>query len=132
MPLSAHVGLEARGRVAAGAGDADDHVLELLLAPRGGQGGALHGAHPGPDADRLQVAGDRLAHREVGRERVEVAGVEAVGVAGLGEELLGPRRIVGIAARRQRENSSVRGISEPVGCEKPSVSAWLSACRSMA
>src|SRR4030095_12165502 len=33
-PLLAHVGFEPRGRVAAGAGDPDDEVLELLLAPR--------------------------------------------------------------------------------------------------
>src|SRR5882672_3637908 len=32
----------------------------------------------------------------------------------------------------QRENSRGRGISEPVGLEKPRVSAWLRASRSMA
>ena len=32
---------------------------------------------------------------------------------------------------KKRENCRTRGISEPVGNEKPSVSAWLSACRSI-
>jgi hypothetical protein len=34
-------------------------------------------------------------------------------------------------ASKNFENSSARGISEPVGYENPSVSAWLSALRSM-
>src|SRR5206468_6416000 len=47
----ADVGLEPRGRIAARAGDADDHVLELAVAPRRGHGGALHGPDPRPDPD---------------------------------------------------------------------------------
>src|SRR2546422_1051579 len=82
-------------RSSGGAGDADDHVLELLLAPRRGHRRALHGPEARPDADGLEVGGQRLAHREVGRPRVEVAGVEAARIAGLGEELLGLLRVVG-------------------------------------
>src|SRR5437588_12703530 len=42
-PALAHVRLEARGGVAAGAGNTDDHVLELALAPRQRHGAARHG-----------------------------------------------------------------------------------------
>src|SRR5438067_6551547 len=45
----AHVGFEPRGRVATGARDADDHVLQLVLPPRRRQGGALHHDHLRPD-----------------------------------------------------------------------------------
>src|SRR4051794_16234400 len=51
----AHVGFETRGRVAAGARDADDDVLQLLLAPRGRHGRPLHRAHPGADAGVLEI-----------------------------------------------------------------------------
>src|SRR5215468_10981964 len=58
-PPCAHVRLEARGGVTASAGNADDHVLELSLAPRRRHGSALHGLDPGLDADGLHVAGER-------------------------------------------------------------------------
>ena len=48
------------------------------------------------DAHRAEVVGDGLAHRGERRQRRQVAGVEAVGVAGLGEQPLGLRRIVRI------------------------------------
>src|SRR5260370_2940786 len=88
------VGLDLRGRVAEGGADHEDHPVALLLAPRREVGGPLHGARGGADADRLQIALDGLAHRGVGRERVEVAAVEAVGVAGVGHGLLRTGRIV--------------------------------------
>src|SRR6266487_5764332 len=87
----ADIGFEPGGRVAAGARDADNHVLQLLLAPCGRHGRALHGANPGADADILQIPGERLAHREVGRPGIEIARVEAAGIAGLGEQALGLR-----------------------------------------
>src|SRR5262249_48966921 len=77
-PPRRHVRLEPRRRVARGARDADDHVLELLLAPRGRHGRALHRPDLGPDADGLQVRGERLSHREVRRPGIEVARVEPV------------------------------------------------------
>ncbi len=58
---------------------------------------------PHLDADRAQVAADRLPHRGVGRPRVEVARVEAVRIPGLGQQLLRLRRIVGMGIERERE-----------------------------
>ena len=54
-----------------------------------------------PIAPRL--TGDRFRHREIGRVGREVAGVEAVRVAGLHHELLGALGIVGVRIDRQRE-----------------------------
>jgi len=42
------------------------------------------------DADGLEEAAHRFAHRGVGRQRREIAGIEAVREAGLDQELLGP------------------------------------------
>src|SRR5688572_3370876 len=92
----AHVRLEPRGRVAARARDADDHVLELLFPPRGGHGRALHRDDAGLDPDLLHVRRERLAHREVRRPRIEVARVEAVRESRLREQLLRPRGIEGV------------------------------------
>src|SRR3989442_3836605 len=61
----------------------------------------------------LKVAEDRLPHRVVGWERVEVTGVEAVRVSGLGEEL--PRRG---DRKSTRLNSSHVRISYAVFCLK--------------
>src|SRR5213594_4021483 len=47
----AHVRLEPRGGVGAGAADADDHVLELAVAPRRGERRPLHAPYLRPDAD---------------------------------------------------------------------------------
>ena len=87
----------------AGAGGAHEEIAELLVAPGGEQGGALHRAHARADADRPEVVGDGLAHRVVGRERRELARVEAVGEAGLGQQRLGALRVVGIGRDRQGE-----------------------------
>ena len=81
---------------------------------------------------RLEIAADRLAQRRVGRQRREVAGVEAVGVARLGQELLGALGIVAAAARPCSAKSNSGGTKEPVGLPSPSISAWLIALRSMA
>src|SRR5262249_5103663 len=116
----ADVGFQPRAGVAAGAGDADDDVLELLLAPGGGHGRPLHRANLATDAHRLEVRGQRLAHREVGWPGVEVSGVDPVGVAGLGEELLGFSWIVGIRLEDARELQGTRdegasGLGESEG-----------------
>src|SRR2546429_6545627 len=75
---------------------------ELLLSPRREERRSLHRLDPRPDPEGLEIPGHRLTHRGVGRERVEVAGVEAVGVAGLDEELLGSPGIVGRRVEGQR------------------------------
>ena len=68
---------QPRGRVARGAEAAEDHALELALAPGREEGGALHGADLHADAHRGQVARDGLAGALVGRRDREVAPVEA-------------------------------------------------------
>src|SRR2546422_7044172 len=79
---------DARRRVAGGGAQAPDHALDLVLAPCGEEGGALHRAHPGPDAHRLEVAAQRLGQREEGGERREGSRREAPGVPRLREELV--------------------------------------------
>src|SRR5437660_11473882 len=111
--------LEPRRRVAGRAGRADQEPLQLLLVPGGHERRALHCAHPGADPDALEIAADGLGQRRVGRERREVTRVEAVGIARLGQELLGA---LGIERRRldlQREvefrrdeSSGGLGVSE--------------------
>jgi hypothetical protein len=106
--ILAHVRFQPRGRVAAGAGDADDHVLQFLLAPRRRQGRALQRAHPGFDPDVLEVGDERLAHRVVRGPRGEVAGVEPVRVACLGQQLLRARLVVGIGLEELAELQHAR------------------------
>src|SRR5207253_1966471 len=100
------VGLETRRRIAERGRDDQDDAAKLLLPPLGEVGGALHRARLRADADRLEIALDRLGHGVVGRERIEVAALEAVRVPRLGQELLGPRGIVGawLAASRTRRS----------------------------
>src|SRR5436309_12975286 len=76
-------------------GDAHDQILELLLSPRRREGRPLHDPDARLDADRLEIGRERFAHRGVRRPRVEVAGVESVGIACLRHELLGQSRIAG-------------------------------------
>src|SRR5262249_14989912 len=64
---------------------------------------ARHRAQPRLDADRREVVGDGLAGREIGRPRIKVATLEAVRVAGLGQQLFGLRGIVGMGLERQRK-----------------------------
>src|SRR4029453_14065030 len=104
----AHVRLEPRGGVGAGAADADDHVLELAVAPRRGERRPLHGPHLRPDADVLEIGRQLFAHREVGRPRVEIARVEAVRVARLGEEPPRLRGVEGIRLEELRELERAR------------------------
>src|SRR5262249_6408121 len=99
----ADIRLEPRRGVTAGAGDADDQVLELLLTPRGGEGGALHRPVAGLDPEGLQMGGERLPLRRVRGPGVEVASVEAVGIPRLDHELLGLRRIEGRRLEHLRE-----------------------------
>src|SRR4030095_5859839 len=80
--------LEAGRGIARGAGGPDEEPRDLLLSPRGEEGGTLHGAHPAADADGLEIAGDGLGHGGVGRERREVARVEAIGMARFDHEPL--------------------------------------------
>ena len=67
------------------------------------EGRALHLPHADADADGVQVVQRGLGHRREARDRREVAGVEAVRIAGLGEELLGLLRVVGVRRHLERE-----------------------------
>ena len=86
--------LDARSGVAGGAGGGKDEAVQLLLAPRRQEGGALHRADVRADADRLQHARDGFGQGRVGRQRRQIARVEAVGIARLHHELLGALGIV--------------------------------------
>src|SRR5215467_13780258 len=92
-----------RGGVAVERARADAETLRLLRLDRRKVRGALHRPHLQPDANGLEVADDRLTEREVRRQLIELAGVEAVGIPGFGQELLGPNRIVRMRLDRQRE-----------------------------
>src|SRR5262249_43390775 len=52
---------------------------------------------------RLEIRGQRFAHREVRRPWIKVAGIEAVRIAGLGEEPPGLRRIVRVGLEEAGE-----------------------------
>src|SRR5437870_5180774 len=95
--------LEAGRRVPEGPGAALDDVPELLLPVLGEEGRALERPELGPDGDRLQVIHNGLREVGVGHVAVVVTGGEAVRVAGLGEELPGPGRIVRVRGRLPEE-----------------------------
>ena len=97
-----------RGGVAVERARADTHALELLGLERREIGGALHRPHLRPDADGAEIPDDRLAQAEVRGQLVKLAGVEAVGVARLGEQLLRARRVVRVRLERQRELEGAR------------------------
>src|SRR4030095_9707320 len=91
--------LDPRRRAARRAAAGPEDLLGLLRRPAPEEGGALDRPELHPDAGRVEIVDDRLAH--VGDRRVAevIAGVEAVGVAGLRQELLGLDRIVAVAGR---------------------------------
>src|SRR5215472_4156930 len=98
-----HEGLEADRRVAEGAADAVGEVLQLLLLVALEERRALERAEPGPDADRSEIVGYRLAHGGRRRFAPEVARVESVRVAGLGEQSLCQGGIVSVGRRLPEE-----------------------------
>ena len=71
-----------------------DDVLEALLRVALEEGGALERPQLGADADRLKVVDHRLGDVGVRGVAVVLAGVEAVGMTRLGQQLLGLGRIV--------------------------------------
>jgi len=93
--------LHARRHVAVGAAGAVAEAADLPVAPRREKGCALHRAEPGADPHRLQIPDDRLADGEVRRPHRELAGVEAARIAGLGQELPRPGRIVAVRLERE-------------------------------
>src|SRR5258705_3741399 len=92
-------GFDPRRGVAEGSAAALDEPLELPLCPAPEKSHALDRSESHADAGRVQVVDDWLADvRDRGVAEV-VAGVEAIRVAGLGQELLGLGGIVRIAGR---------------------------------
>src|SRR6266700_3217912 len=60
-------------------------VLHRLLFLRRLDGGALHGAEPGPDTHDGEVIHDGFDHARIGRVGAALAGVKAVGIPGVFE-----------------------------------------------
>src|SRR5213594_781175 len=109
--------LDSRGRVAEGAAAALDEALELLFRPPPEEGHALDRPQLHPDTGRVEVVDHGLAN--VGDRGIAkvVPGVEAVGVPGLGQELLGLGAIVAVAGRLPVELEAA-GNDAPVNLGK--------------
>src|SRR6185436_1583036 len=91
---------DARGRRTVRSAAALDDVLELFLRVLLEEAGSLERAQPRADADGPEVVDDGLGDIAVGGVAGVVTGVEALGEAGLGQELLGLRGVVGGRRRR--------------------------------
>ena len=71
-----------------------DDVLERLFGISLDKGRPLDRPKFRPNADRLEIIENRLADVRVRRVAIIIAGIEALGVARLGEQLLGLVRVV--------------------------------------
>ena len=103
-----HEGLEANGSAAGRRRDRHDNTAELLRAPCLHEGGPLHAALPRANAHCGKLGRHRLPHGGERRKRRQVSCVEAGGKAGVGEETLGVRRIIGIRIEAEREFHAAR------------------------
>jgi hypothetical protein len=72
-----------------------DHAAQFPGLPVGVECGALHLLEPDPDAGGVEVVHDPFRNRRKAGDGGEFAGVDPVGITGLGEQLLGFLRIVG-------------------------------------
>src|SRR6266851_8707314 len=95
-------GIDARRGAAEGGTGLQREPLVRAIVMRRLVGGAVEGAHLGPDADRHEVVHNRLPEASEDVIDREVPSLEAAGVAGLGEELPGLLGIVWIGLQRQR------------------------------
>src|SRR5204862_5978559 len=77
--------------------------FEPLFAPGGEERRSLHRPDARADANGPEIAGQRLAHGIQRRIRIELSGVEAAWVAGLGQKLSGLAGIVWGRIERERE-----------------------------
>src|SRR5262249_61939940 len=68
---------------------------QLLLTPGAEKGCALQRTHAHPNANGLQGVQHGLTNRKKGGNGGELPSIETIGIAGLGEELLGFLEIVG-------------------------------------
>src|SRR5262252_7672765 len=62
---------------------------QLLLTPGAEKGGPLQRTHAHPNANGLQGVQHGLTNRKKGGYRGELSSIKTIGIAGLGEELLG-------------------------------------------
>src|SRR5947209_4277376 len=103
-----HERLETGGGIAECSARALDDVLQLLLCVLLEECRALDGAKPGPDPHGLEVVDPALGEIAVGDVAIVVPGVEAVGIAGVREELLGAGWIVAGGGRLPEELEGAR------------------------
>src|SRR3989442_7231194 len=89
--------LEADRRIPAGAADAVDEILELLLLVRLEEARPLERPHSRSDSHRLEIAGRGLAHRGGGGVAPEVSRVEPFWVTPVAEAPVGPCRILRVS-----------------------------------
>src|SRR5262249_38923254 len=101
-------GLDPRRGVAQGPRGIGDEPLQLLRPPDVEKGRPLQRPHAGANARRRQRIGDGFAHGGERRERREVPGIEATGVASRGQEALGLREVIRIVLDAQRELQDAR------------------------
>src|SRR5207244_1501685 len=87
-PAGDEVVLDARGGVAVAARAAEQEVLQLLVLPRGEIRGPLDRAEARTDADRRKVVEDGLGGVRELHGTGQLAGIEAVRIPGLTQELL--------------------------------------------
>jgi hypothetical protein len=86
--------LQARGGIAKRAAASLDDVLVALLRVALEESRTLEGPERGANADGLEVIEHCLGQVGVGSVAVVLAGVESAGIAGLGEQLLGPDWVI--------------------------------------
>src|SRR4029453_6851044 len=106
-----HEGFDPRGGVSERAAAALEEAPVFSLGIPSEEGRPLDGSELRPDADGVEVVDDRLGDDRSGIAE-KVAGVEAVGVAGLGQELTSPCRVVRVA-RGLPEELEARGNDAP-------------------
>src|SRR3989449_10580099 len=92
-------GLDPGGRVAEGAAAALDEALILLFGPPPEIGRPLEGPELDPNAGGVEVVDHGLAEVRHRRVAEVIARVEAVGIAGLGEEPLRPGGVIRVPGR---------------------------------
>jgi len=76
-------------------GPGHEDPAQSLRLPVAVERGAFHLLQLDPNAGRVQVVHDRFGDRREARDRGELAGVDPVRIAGLGEQPFGFCRIVG-------------------------------------
>ena len=130
--LARHEGIEARGGAAKGATALQRQGLMGSSCDAPPVGHTLHGPHFGPNAHRHQVVHQCLTRAREGDIDYRVPGLEAVGIAGLGEELPGFLGIVRVRLQCQGPVELYAAQSSPFGPSNRASALRSTACRLMA